>query len=351
MKERIANTTEAMYGKEPDPRVVTELGDLLNYYAGAATLEKKRSWFVKYLEHIKSTDIDLMEFVDDGQFCVAGSLARIFMRGIQTEYVTSKLAEYVAKFIAEGTKNKKQFLAKKAARSDRQVLVDRKACMDALSEINLVIDGFLEKQCKSTFDMKSWATNNKIGKEAQEYIKTRLIPMRDELLSDHADLKEGYSHLSKKEKNAFIDLLDGIVKTETAEVKKQRKARKSKAKSPEKQVKRLQFQEKFADLGLQSIDPVLVIGATSLWVYNTKYRILTNYVSQTDAGFGVKGTTLTNVSDESKGKKVRKPETTVKEALIAAKVPLRKLLENLTTSYVSPNGRINKETILLRVVK
>ena len=84
-------------------------------------------------------------------------------------------------------------------------------------------------------------------------------------------------------------------------------------------------------------------------MYNTKYRILTNYKS--DTGLSVKGSTLLNISDDSVGKKVRKPEMVVPTILSLGKVPLKKVLDDLTTSQIQPNGRINKDTIILRAIK
>ena len=128
-----------------------------------------------------------------------------------------------------------------------------------------------------------------------------------------------------------------------------RSPRKAKAKTPEKLVKRLNYMQEFKDLKIKSIDPTDIIGATSLWVYNTKYRILTNYKS--DTGLSVKGSTLLNISDDSVGKKVRKPEMVVPTILSLGKVPLKKVLDDLTTSQIQPNGRINKDTIILRAIK
>ena len=75
-----------------------------------------------------------------------------------------------------------------------------------------------------------------------------------------------------------------------------------------------------------------------------------SYVS--DSGLAVKGSTLLNINEqETKSKKLRKPEVTVPEVMTAGKVPLRKVFDSLSTGFLKTNGRINKDTILLRVVK
>ena len=70
------------------------------------------------------------------------------------------------------------------------------------------------------------------------------------------------------------------------------------------------------------------------------------------AGFTVKGTTLFGFDDKTTiSKRLRKPEKSISELFVAGKVTLRKFMETLTTTGSLPNGRINSETILLKVVK
>ena len=182
-------------------------------------------------------------------------------------------------------------------------------------------------------------------------IRSRVLKLRDEIVGSETDpeLAEGYSHITKRKKRDFVLFLEEIAACKVEKGKTTRKPRKVKAKSPEKLVQRLKYLKEFKDLNLTSIDPTEIIGATSLWVYNTKYRILTNYKS--DTGLSVKGSTLLNISDDSVGKKVRKPEMVVPTILSLGKVPLKKVLDDLTTSQIQPNGRINKDTIILRAIK
>jgi hypothetical protein len=47
---------------------------------------------------------------------------------------------------------------------------------------------------------------------------------------------------------------------------------------------------------------------------------------------------------------LRKPDVITKQVLEAGKVQLRKVLTDLTTTETKLNGRINADTILLRVL-
>jgi len=100
-----------------------------------------------------------------------------------------------------------------------------------------------------------------------------------------------------------------------------------------------------------SVSPVDIIGAQVLWVYNVKTRKLGRYVAEEMGGaLNVKGTTITGYNDiKSTQKTIRKPEVQLKEFMAASKVELRKFLENIKTTEVKLNGRINEDTILLKV--
>jgi len=109
--------------------------------------------------------------------------------------------------------------------------------------------------------------------------------------------------------------------------------------------------DKFDELKLQSIPAKQIIGATQLWVYNTKYKKLGAYIAEDAGGFTVKGSCLLNYSEsKSVQKAIRKPAEVLPEAMKAGKIVLRNLLGKLTTKESLLGGRINRDTILLRVL-
>ena len=64
----------------------------------------------------------------------------------------------------------------------------------------------------------------------------------------------------------------------------------------------------------------------------------------------VKGTTITGFSEkESIQKTLRKPEEKIKEFKEAGKVKLRTFLDDINAVDIKLNGRINPDTILLKV--
>jgi len=69
------------------------------------------------------------------------------------------------------------------------------------------------------------------------------------------------------------------------------------------------------------------------------------------SGFSVKGTSLQGYDpDTSVQRTLRKPDVIIPKMMAAGKVALRKILPDLTTTETQLNGRINEDTLLLRVL-
>src|SRR5690606_4676088 len=109
-----------------------------------------------------------------------------------------------------------------------------------------------------------------------------------------------------------------------------RKPRRIKKKSPAKQIARIKYLKEHENL--KSVNPLDIIGASQLWVYNVKYRNLGVYHCPNAHGFEMKGTTLLNFDEKtSVSKKLRKPEEIIPTVLEGGKVQLRKVLDNIRT--------------------
>jgi hypothetical protein len=168
------------------------------------------------------------------------------------------------------------------------------------------------------------------------------------------DTKDAYAHLKAadyKRLDAFYTaLFDGFA--QYGQVKKAtKKAAVRKPPQKEKLVAKLKYLKNDTTTKAVSINPVDIIGAQVLWIYNTKTRKLGKYVAEDMGGaLNVKGTTITGYDEtKSVSKTLRKPEAQIKEFLAAGKIDLRKFLENIKATEVKLNGRINQDTILLKI--
>ena len=185
----------------------------------------------------------------------------------------------------------------------------------------------------------------------------------DELEADlWAQLKEGYAHLKKADIKKFrtaIEELNTALDFIIDQAKATRKPRKAKPKSAEKLVEKLKFAKTDTKYSLASINPVDIVGANELWVFNVKTRKLGKYVAanpdptgsrRAGSGLQVKGTTIIGYDENASIQKtLRKPEEQLKEFKSAGKVALRKFLDGINTTDTKLNGRCNPDTVLLKV--
>ena len=237
----------------------------------------------------------------------------------------------------------------------------REAAYKMTEEIEDAIDGFQTNP--ENFDPKAFKMLNLLkGKEVKaahaRIIKTfysRDLAELEELASGKGDeqLREAYSHRSKKQIKNLIAFYQEIMMAcdmLAQEAKVNRAPRKTKTVPKEKLIAKLKFKKTDEPLKLVSINPVDIIGASELWIFNIKTRKLGKYVATEFNTLNVKGTTITNFDEfKSIQKTIRKPEEKLKEFKAAGKVQLRKFLEDINATDTKMNGRINEETILLKV--
>jgi len=169
----------------------------------------------------------------------------------------------------------------------------------------------------------------------------------------HPDFKEAYNHLNKPEIKIYINFFDVLFTDLTAynNVKKAlRKTRIRKAPSKEKLVSKLKYKLNEDRYKVVSINPIDILDATELWIFNTKNRKLGKYVAEDNFRLAIKGTTLLNFNlTLSVQKTIRKPEEKLAEFSKTGKVALRKFLSGIKATETKLTGRLNKHTILLKV--
>jgi hypothetical protein len=252
----------------------------------------------------------------------------------------------------------------------------REQAQDACEAIEEWLDGFITDKKKfdpKGFDFTKHFATHKVsqaharkikGFYQSEYEEAQLIqklptpgeinkekdPHKSDML---AQLREGYSHLTKKDAQTYLTALEtlmGACDLVIDAAKATRKPRKKAPPSKEKLIAKVKYKERDDKLQIVSVNPLELIDAQEVWVYNTKTRKLGKYVAEEHATIKVKGTTL-EFFDESKSvqKTLRKPEETLKEFKKASKVKLRKFLDEIKTTDIKLNGRLNADTVILKV--
>lgn len=223
-----------------------------------------------------------------------------------------------------------------------------------IAELEGMIDEYGVRGMKP-FNAYDWFIKNDVKPihsiRIAEYFKHRLEILEDEVNT----YKEAYSKMGKAKIKSIMGVMHSIIDDAgrlSSNINKNRKPRKKKPVSHEKMVAKLNYKEKDDTYKLQSINPTLIVGAEQIWVFNTKTRKLGVYSAQDADGLRVKGSTILNYSEpNSQSKTIRKPEKVLTSVLDGGKITLRKLMDNINSKPSPLNGRLNKDTVILRAIR
>ena len=168
---------------------------------------------------------------------------------------------------------------------------------------------------------------------------------------DYVESFESYSKVEMKQHIAWWERVYKDCDLWEANKKKQRKPRKYKPPSKEKMAAKVKYKAEDKDLKLVSELPINLPGCSALVVFNTKNRKLGIYeATHKHHGLTLKGTTLLNY-DLSTGlqKTVRKPQEVLEKLNTGGLQAIKNAFNALTTTETKLNGRLNKETVLVRI--
>jgi hypothetical protein len=236
----------------------------------------------------------------------------------------------------------------------------RDAAFKMTDEIEDAIESFYADP--EAFDTKAFKVLNLLkGKDAKaahariikDFYNRTLVELEEVPGTTDEDLKDAYSFLSKaqlKKITAFYQEIVSACGMLMQEAKVNKKPRAKKPTDKAKLVAKLKYAKTNEQLKLVSVNPVDIVGAQELWVYNTKSRKLGKYVAAEFSELSVKGTSIVNYNESlSVQKTLRKPLEQLNEFKASGKIALRKFLDDIKAVDIKLNGRINEEVILLKV--
>lgn len=347
---RVKSVDEKYYGFEPvleDYPSQSKLSDAYNWYNYMVDQKQKKKWVEDYLK--SQNRIDDLKIIKDVKDCwfigPVGYISRILSNGV-------KLGESQIDFFESRIEYLKTRVSSDEDETENETPVQKKTIQDKVAaKINDLYTMAEEMLDGDDIDMYAFLTKHEASPAAANFIKSKYLPAYEEVFLDDPQVKESYGKKLKHWQKIFQSIIDDCDRyVGNKKAAKVRKPKTIKVKPVSKIVERLNYQKEFGPLKLVSINPVDIVGATQLWVYNTKSRILGVYNTSDGATLSVKGSTIINYDEKkSIAKRLRKPEEGVGGLLKAGKVILRTYLDQFKTTQQELNGRINKDTILLRV--
>jgi hypothetical protein len=357
---------EKYLGPEPDLREDSTNVDIIkayNWYNYFYDSESAKEFVIAYLKEFHKTEKDLIKNVGR----IDSSLTRTI--GWNCRILT--LGGYLPDEVVDRTLKKIRELAKDA-KPEPVALVDDQPVKEVISiqeriknkageiigEIEGEIDTFITEK-ENNFRISDFLRHHdvkpQIAQRIADYYKPLYAELFDAMQGKDEQLVEAYASWKKPKLKAYCEFVRNIVaeaETRAIVIKANRKPRKKKEKPAGVQVSKMKYLEKSEEFGFVSVKATEIIGANQLWVFNTKYRNLSVYNAMGPAGLAVKGTTITGYDEKTSiTKKLRKPTEQVNKLLAGGKIVMRKFMDEIKCKPKMANGRINMETILLRVNK
>lgn len=364
---------EALSWGEISTRNSAKLSEAFNWYSGLADSDQCERWLINWMaennferdsiRHIKSQSGPAKD--------VTGLLARMQDLGTQftgelEDIVKLRVADLLGQVAGPRAVTDDEEKPKKEKPKAEVINIQDRIRAAAVPHIVAVDDEisswFEQRKKKIDYSFYNYLQKHQpsthVCKHVRKLIEDRLAEHEEMMTFKDEQLNEAYEYLpisSKREilraLKAVLDDLDRFVGNIKAT--KVRKPRAKKPVSLEKQISKLKYQKEFAKLKIKSEAPQNIIGASQVWLFNTKTNQIIVYNGLLGgATLGVKGSSIIGFDEAtSVKKKARKPEAVIKQVLEAGKVQLRKLIDSVKSKPAEANGRVGADCVILRTVK
>jgi len=327
----------------------------LNYYANNVDAKLKRQWTLDYYTEL-NLPIKSFERLNDNCYNQTGALIRLKNRGVylsedNLRYILVKYNDFIELVNLYYPDNSDKDSPKKEHKTQSN---DLKSQSDTLIKVLTELDSECDRILLDGVDsinVKKFITRFKLSKieklEISNSYKFLKEGFEEILKTDDEDLIFAYANHSKKNIKKFIlfcnDVMDACNPKTTKVIIK-----KKKEKSPKLLVSKLKFKESY--LEFKSIDPEKIIGASEVWIYNTKNRRIFRYKTLDGMQLTVKGSTINNWDSDLSGSKIlRKESEQLKPFKEDSKSNLNKIFNEIKTIKLNVTGRVNSDSIIVRV--
>lgn len=363
---------EKYLGAEPDLRgnvTNAQVIQAYNWYNYFYDSDQAKSWVIDYLREFYKTEKELIKNVNrvNSNLCrTIGWNCRILLLGgsLPVE-IEQRNLERIRTLAAGANASAGSSSGEEEASSKKEEvkpvisIQERVAnrANDLIADIEAQIDVYYRdgKMFKASDWLSQHDVKPAIAQRIADYYKPLYSELYDAYMGKDPQLRDAYSYMKKSKLKEYVEFIKSIVsaaETRATVVKAARKPRKKKEKPASVIVSKLKYKEKDETYNVVSIDPKQIIGANQLWLFNTKYRTLAVYNAMGPAGLNVKGSTLTGWDEKtSTVKTLRKPTEQLNKLKDGGKIVLRKFMDDIKCKPKIATGRINSETVLVRIIK
>jgi len=353
--------------KMDDKTFRLHLSNSLRYYSYHYSSKDLKKYVVIWMQENGYNNDDVSAFVKSPTSYLGGTVCGLIMASRQGMPLKDDALNFIKKTIADVSAKVDPFAdqTEKVEKVQKKVTTPELTIQDRIKiKINEHIGHFEEQQdllsTVGKVDPKTFAYLKKENvpqnmlKGIAEPFMERLAEWQEAKAGTCEDLKEAYGHWQAKDYKKYFAFVEGILADIDAYAKTKKAvkvARVKKAPNKQKLVSKVKYAKDNTQYKVASVDPVTIIGAIELYVFNVKTRKLGKYVADPHMGvLGIKGTTVVGFDTiKSTQKTLRKPERQLPEFTGASKANKRKYLNTIKSVEIALNGRLNSDTILLHV--
>ena len=320
----------------------------LNHYNREFDNKQKKSWAVLHFGKKVKFNNDF----SDGEFKTLGTLCRILDNGYQLTDKHQIVLDNEAKRLSVPSKVKVEVVevAKKVGPSIQEKMDEKVS--EFLGEFAGLVDDYTITGTIPKVDklVAQFAIRGPMIKKVQDKVANTMAELEEALAGTDKQLNEGYGHFKKAQLKKLLGIYTALIDAlGQAKVMTVRKARVTKVKPPAIVAAKVKYQVENKDLKLVSVHPAQVVGAESIYVFNSKYRKLQYYEAITGQTLTWKGTSVMNWDVNKSGMKmIRKPD--MLQAL-DGKRKLNAFYKETKSKVQACSGRIGLDCLIIGVYK
>lgn len=353
-------------GAEPvyDDNVMTDsqIASAYNWYNYICDHKQAKEFTIDYFKANKAGKglLDAMSRLPDSKYVTTlGWICRMLSRGAKLPERTMTFMKNKAKELSAAALALKQEKEQEEKKEEKPVVSIQERIAEQVNnligDIEVEIDNWPDTKFKASEYLRKRMVKSPQANAIADYYEKLNDELLEAISGSDKELTQAYLRAMKKPKlKKFQEFVQSIItdcRQVAANAKAARKPRARKAKSAEQVASKVKYLKRDEKLNITSVSPAAIVRAQQVWIYNVKTRKLGQYVAASSGGLNIKGTTILDFDEKTSiQKKLRKPEQVLPGVTQGGKIALRRIMENINAKPAPLNGRINGDTLILKVV-
>jgi hypothetical protein len=308
-------------------------------------------WLREYRPHTAKKDIATWRSYGEIRPTIC-AIARMQLQGFPLSAIDSqRIRNYVLEFTGfAGTKPKRTVTPSivKPSIQDRIRAQVSTILADLDGHVDDAFDGNLPDMNEVAGKILSQNFKGPQLKLIQHHLRKNIAEWYSAYNGEDEQLVQGYSYVGKRNFKKIIDAFSDIMNRISQEHTKVKATRIRKKKPLDKKKMASKIRFKAEHEGIKSCNPVDIIGANMVWVYDTKKRRLGYYEAEVKDSLYVKGPKIYGYKVTCE-KILRKPEEQLKEVMKLRKNQTVTWFDGIKAKCKEMRGRTTPDLLIVRI--